>query len=115
MARVTHRDDAEAVLYIRVPGWLKNDLAGLADQQGLSINAWCANQLRLALREQRGLPAPPVPAGPVAGPVEAVRAWLEGETLLTPCGRTGSCAGTDGEVELVSGVGWCRECGIRLA
>lgn len=114
MPRVSHRGDGAAVLYVRVPGDVKNAVAAAADAAGLSINAWCANQLRLALRAERGFPPPPPALVPPAGPVEAVQGWLLGEPLLTPCGRRGSCAGL-GEPEVLDGVGWCRECGIRLA
>jgi hypothetical protein len=114
MSRITHNPDAEAVLYVRVPGAFKNELARAAEAAGLSINAWCANQLRLALRESRGLPAPPPAAAPLPTPAESLFAWLHDEPLITPCGKQGTCPGLSEEPEVLAGVRWCASCGIRL-
>ena len=109
-----HNPDAEAVLYIRVPGHLKNQITDTAHTAGLSITAWCANILRLALREQHGLPNPPPATTPLPTPAEALHAYLTQQNLTTPCGRTGTCTGLTSPPEALHGVLWCTECGIRL-
>jgi hypothetical protein len=110
-----HNPDAEAVLYIRVPGAIKNQVADTAQQHGLSINAWAANIIRLALRQEQGLPAPPPAAAPLPSPAEALHAYLTNTTLTTPCGRTRTCTGLTDPPEALHGLLWCAECGIRLA
>lgn len=111
---MTHNPDRESVLYLRLPHGLKRDLQACATEAGLSTNAWAVNVLRLALREMRGFPAPPPALAPLPTPAESLRAYLAGEPLLTPCGQQGTCAGLDGDPEVLHGVRWCRECGIRL-
>lgn len=113
--RVTHSPDAEAVLYVRVPGQLKNEITAAADAAGISITSWCANQLRLALRSERGFPPPPPAAAPLPGPAEALHAWVHDTPLITPCGQTGTCAGLTEPADTLHGVRWCSSCGIRLA
>jgi len=115
MSRIRHNPDAEAVLYIRVPGTLKNELTDAADRDGLSITSWCANQLRLALRESRGIPTPPPAPVPLPGPAEALHAYLVDEPLVLPCGKTGTCAGLTDPPEVLHGLRWCAGCGIRLS
>jgi hypothetical protein len=114
MPRVTHNPDAEAVLYVRVPGHLKEAIASAADAAGLSLNAWCANILRLGLLEGRGIPLPPRAHAPLPTVDEVVAAYVRGEQVVTPCGRVGICSGTTESPEVLHGVGWCRGCGIRL-
>lgn len=114
MPRHRHNPDAEAVLYIRVPGHLKNTIASAADAAGLSITAWCANALRLALLDERGIPRPPRAHAPLPTVETVIAAYARGESVLTPCGRAGSCPGVEGDREVLHGVEWCGSCGIRL-
>ena len=114
MSRVKHQPDAEAVLYIRVPGWLKNQIMEQADLEGTSINTWCANELRLAIRNSLGLPPPPPAAAPLPTPSDALHAYLTDTPLTTPCGRTRTCTGLTEPPETLNGLSWCIECGIRL-
>ena len=106
--------DRERVLYVRMPDSLKREIDAAADAAGLSRNSWAANVLRLALREQRGLPAPPPAAAPIPSPADALHAYLTDVPLTTPCGRTGTCTGLTDAPDALHGLLWCHECGIRL-
>ena len=106
--------DRERVLYVRMPDSLKQEIDAAADAAGLSRNAWAANVLRLALRAQHGLPAPPPAAAPIPSPADALHAYLTDVPLTTPCGRTGTCTGLTDTPDALHGLLWCHECGIRL-
>lgn len=109
---VTHREDAIAVVYVRMPGWLKNQIVDWCGKSELSVNSWAANVLKRALEEEWGLPEPPPAAAPLPTPYSVVSSYLSGETVLEPCGEPSPCGRT--EVVDVAGVGYCDKCNIRL-
>lgn len=106
--------DRETVIYLRIPTSLKSAVKEAANGSGLSTNAWVANVLRLALRTGENLPPPPPAVAPLPTPAESLHSYLTDEPLVTPCGRSGSCPGTTDSPEILHGVHWCRECGIRI-
>lgn len=79
----------------------------------MPVQAWVAAQLHRALLEGRGVPSPPPARVGLPTTADEIRAYVLGERLLLPCGRVGSCAGLVPEV--VGGVGFCGECGIRVS
>ena len=106
--------DRETVIYLRLPKSLKERTREAAENDGLSINAWTANVLRLNLTERQGFPPPPPAQHPLPTPEQTLHSYLTDEPLVTPCGRSGACPGTTDSPEVLHGVHWCRECGIRL-
>jgi hypothetical protein len=106
--------DHEQVIYLRLPQSLKEEIKKAAETDGLSINSWVVNVLRLRLRERQGFPPPPPAQRALPTPAEALHSYLTDEPLVTPCGRSGACPGTTDSPEVLHGVHWCRECGIRI-
>ena len=45
-----HKPDANAVVYVRVPGWVKNACLDAATSAGMTLNAWAASVLIEASR-----------------------------------------------------------------
>jgi hypothetical protein len=45
---VDYSDDRQAVVYVRVPGWLHNLIVRVAEGRGLSVNGWAAVVLKVA-------------------------------------------------------------------
>ena len=109
---VEYEDTVTAVVYVRVPGWLRNRIVRLATDQGVTINSWAANVLHRAAEEGLGLPEPPPPVTPLPTLDDVVRGYLTDAPLVEPCGAVSPCerTGTFG----VSGVEYCRECRIRV-
>lgn len=113
--RTTHyKDDATAVVYVRVPGWLKNDIVQLCKELDVSVNSWSANILYQALLERKNLPTAPEPAGPIPTIQDILRSYLTKEPVLEPCGREAPCERWSTEPTVVSGVAYCGHCGIRV-
>lgn len=106
--------DRETVIYLRLPKSLKELIRESAASDELSINAWITNVLRLHLRQRQGFPPPPPAQAALPTPEQTLHSYLTEEPLVTPCGRSGSCTGTTDSPEVLHGVHWCRECGIRL-
>jgi hypothetical protein len=106
---VKHDDGSTAVVYVRVPGWLKNQIAREAKRKHRSINQWASNILMQAILEGKGLPDPVPPPTPE----EIVEGYVTKTPPLEPCGVPAPCKRT-GEVE-VDGFSYCDPCGIRLA
>lgn len=112
---IEHDPDAEAVIYVRVSGAVKNEIVRFAESQGLSVSGWAASVLWFAAREGRGLPGPAVAVAPVPDASVVLRAYALGESVLVPCGRVGSCEGVVSGGVVVGGLVWCGVCGVRFS
>lgn len=108
--------EATALIQVRIPGWMKNQILDLVESGGISLNAWLVAAIRSHLCAGQGIPLPPQARAPLPSPEDHIRAWVEGEKVLTPCGKRGTCPGLDPENQWSSdGLTFCRECGIRVA
>ena len=100
--------DKEYWLHVRIPGWLKNDILALSQQQNMDLMDWAAVGLYILSREQRKLPVRP-DSRPLPTTADQIRLWAVGEKMLMPCGKQ-SCAYTP---EVVGSSTFCSLCGIR--
>lgn len=94
---------------IRMPGWLKNDIIAHCKKKNVSINDWITANLLTALREDKGLPPAPPPMKALPTHIEQLRAYISGETLIQPCGKT-DC---EPEFEQLQNMKFCKKCGVR--
>ena len=99
--------DGKYNLIVQIPGWLKNEILEACD--GARINQWVSAVLVQAVRESRGLPPVPEPSAPRPTTADELRAYLTGEKLLQPCGKT-DCAP---EWQQVQNMEFCKKCGVR--
>lgn len=106
--------DAQTYVMVRMDGRLKNELAKHCRAQDVSMNAWLIEIIKYGIRHQKGVPQPPPAVAPLPTAAEVVRAWAQGEKVLTPCGKRGECYGTNNDPDMHDGMGFCRECGIRV-
>lgn len=109
---VKYRPGATAVLYVRMPGWLKNEITEHCAEAGLSTTAWVNNALKHALEADWDVPEAPPAAAPIPTRVDVVRGYLTGEEVLEPCGRISPCERT--QIIDVNGIGYCDHCNIRV-
>ena len=114
MPTIQHDHNANAVLYIRVPGHIKNAAAQAAEAEGIPTTTWCANIIRQALQTKQQLPPPPPAHKPLPTPSETLHAYLTGQTIITPCGKLNSCTGLTDPPDSLAGLNYCHDCGIRL-
>lgn len=112
---------ADRVVYVRIPGGLKERIARAAEDEGMSVNAWCARELlRAAIRHDTPHDTTPHDTPPVntrhhATPVtivDVIRNTTEGTPLLAPCGRTWPCP--DEKRTELAGTDYCDTCGVKL-
>lgn len=96
-------------LVIRVPGWLKNDVVDFCASEELGINEWLSTVVLSALRDGRGLPPAPEPSGTLPTTADQIRAYMAGEKLTQPCGRT-DC---QPELQQLQKMLFCKNCGVR--
>ena len=111
---VQHGDDVTAVVYVRVPGWLKNRIAKVAESHGLSMNAWAANILLEAVEESRGIPTEPAFV-PMPDLMDLIVGDMSGKGALQPCGVYGKCGRESLGTFEVSGIEYCESCRIRVS
>lgn len=105
-------EDSVAHLQTRLPGWLKNRIVGRAEAEGLSVQAWVANVLYLAVDSD--FPPPPPARAPIPTEMDALRAYLTGERLLEPCGRPAPCERREVPEVTVDSVAYCGHCRVRI-
>ena len=96
---------------VRIPGWFKNQIIDHCQQHHIPLHQFITNALHTAIQTNQGLPPKPAER-PLPTTADEIRAWIAGERLLTPCGREGVCAGL--EPQVLSGLGFCGECGVRV-
>lgn len=116
MSRKPVKSNPEVLNYVqmRLPGSLKNEVIAHCEKLECSLNAWLVEMVKQKLREEKGLPEPPPSKAALGDASEGIRAWAEGRKLLMPCGKYGSCAAVEQELEGHDGMSFCSECGIRV-
>jgi len=112
---VDYSDDRQAVVYVRVPGWLHNLIVRVAEGRGLSVNGWAAVVLKVAAERDAGLPAPPVARAAVPSRGDVVVGFLLGRTVLEPCGRVSPCERASVGTHRVGDFEYCNYCRIRIS
>jgi hypothetical protein len=113
---IKYKDEKIAVVYVRVPGWLKNLISEAAESRKTSVNNWCANILKSAAETGTGLPEPPKSHGPVPSAQDVVRDYLSGEKgkLLEPCGKQAPCERRAAGTHRVGDFEYCNHCRVRI-
>lgn len=113
---MTVKSDPEsvAVIYVRVPGWLKNAIADQCAKNAISVNRWAANILLRAYEEDHHIPEAPPAQAPLPTVTDVIRGYLTGETVLEPCGREAPCEREVAGAFRVAGVEYCNFCRIRV-
>lgn len=116
MSRRPSKGSAGALSYmqIRVDGDLKNQIIAQAADAGVSVNTLMTEMIKAWIREQKGLPEPPRARVPLPTEFDVLTAWINGEQVLTPCGKRGTCDGMEGKTTKNGPMTFCDTCGIRV-
>lgn len=124
-----HKPDANAVVYVRVPGWVKNACLDAATSAGMTVNAWAASVLieasRITSHETthdttlHDTPHDTSHHTPHDTPhdtptlVETLSSWITGSPLVAPCGKAWPCPASE-RTDEAAGLHYCSECGVRV-
>jgi hypothetical protein len=103
------KPDGKYNIVIRIPGWLKNQLVEHCASNDSTINQWVSAVVLEALREQKGLPPAPDPTSRIPTTADQIHAYMAGEKLTQPCGRT-DC---EPEWQQLQNMRFCKKCGVR--
>lgn len=116
MSRKPSKGNVGALAYmqLRVDGELKNALIAQADRDGVSLNTLMIEMIKRWIREGRGIPEPPPARAPLPSEFDVLTAWINGEQVLTPCGKRGTCDGMEGKTTTNGPLTFCTTCGIRV-
>lgn len=103
------------LVQIRLPGWLKNEVAKHCKKKGVSVNSWTIEVIRSALRADKGIPEPPPAVAPLPTLADELHSYVTGEALLAPCGKIAPCEGIKkGNFFQHGDSAFCRVCNIRV-
>lgn len=97
-------------IVLRVKGSMKNEILAHSKKNNMSLSEYILYCVWEHMRSERGIPLPGPSQYALTTPQEQIAAYLAGETLLTPCGKT-SC---DMTVVEVSGISFCNTCNVRI-
>jgi hypothetical protein len=97
-------------IHLRLLGSQKNEIIDYAKAQGISVNQLVLYAVLDFIRNQKGIPSPGAAQFSIPTMEETLAAYMRGEQILTPCGKT-SC-----EMDLVdfSGMEFCKTCNVRV-
>ena len=107
---VRSRDDSEAYLNIRLPGWLKNKVTDAAAAAGVSTNTWLLNAVHQQLFFGDERPTPRL----IPSASEVIADYLAGRQTMSPCGKPFPCEGNESRVLLGTHT-YCGVCNIRTS
>lgn len=116
MTRRPKQADPNALNYVafKVPGALKNEMRAFCKRKGIHMSAWLIELAKHAMREDRGIPEPPIARAPAPTREDEIRAYILGDHLLMPCGKEQSECLVGKNDSTHSGMTFC-ECGIRVS
>jgi hypothetical protein len=97
-------------IHFRLLGSQKNEIIDYAKAQGLSVNQLVLFAVIDFIRNEKGIPSPGSAQFTIPTMEETITAYMRGEDILTPCGKT-QC---DMELVDVSGMQFCKSCNIRV-
>lgn len=95
---------------IRISGKQKNLIIDHAKSKGISVSQLIEYAVWEFIRQDKGIPSPGPSQFAKTTPEDEIRAYLSGQTLLKPCGKT--------QCEQVSvmfqGMEFCDTCNLRI-
>lgn len=100
-------------IQIRLPGPLKNKLIQEAQNQNTTLNTYIITALTAAINNQHQIPQPPQATQPLPTTSDQIRAYITGQKLTGPCGKTNCTAQTNNH-KTDRNTTFCTTCGIRI-
>jgi hypothetical protein len=97
----------------KVPGALKNEMRAFCTKKKMTMSSWLIELAKTAMREDRGIPEPPPARAPIPTAEDEIRAYMLGEKVMTPCGKSQDECLVGVKDSLHSGMKFCV-CGIRV-
>lgn len=103
------------VIHLRVPGWLKNQMLELANDDGISLRSWVMMACKAVVENKVNVPPPPPAVAPVPTIQQVIEDYLSGSSgTISPCGKQWPCElDEEGTVKLTN-VEYCAACNIRV-
>lgn len=97
-------------IVLRVRGSQKNEILHAAKKNKMPLSEYILYCVWEHMRSERGIPAPGESQFKLAEPMDHLRAYLIGETVLMPCGQT-SCNMVLSEFDNMK---FCDTCNVRV-
>jgi hypothetical protein len=100
-------------IQLRLPGWLKNKIIQEAQQQNTTLNTYIITAITAAINNQHQTPQPPQATQPLPTTTHQIRAYITGQKLTGPCGKT-DCTAQTNNYNTDKHTQFCTTCGIRI-
>jgi hypothetical protein len=108
-SRAKHSDRLYNIV-LRVKGSVKNDIMKAAERHEMTLNDYVLYCTWEHIRSERGIPAPGPSQFSLPDPMDYVRAYLSGVSVLMPCGKKecNMVVSTHNDME------FCDTCNVRI-
>lgn len=97
-------------IVLRVKGSRKNEIMQAAQKNKMQLSEYILYCVWEHMRSERGIPEPGPSQFALAEPMDYLRAYLSGETVLMPCGQK-SCEMVISSFEDME---FCDTCNVRI-
>ena len=95
---------------LRVKGSLKNEILAAARKNDMTLAEYILYCTWEHMRSERGVPPPGSAQFSLPEPMDVVRAYFTGDTILEPCGKP-VC---DKKLTEFQGMTFCETCNVRV-
>jgi len=95
---------------LRVRGSMKNEMLRAAKKNNMNLSEYILYCTWEHMRSERGIPPPGSAQFAFPEPMDVVRAYFTGDTILEPCGQA-SC---DKKLTEFQGMTFCDTCNVRI-
>lgn len=103
--------DRKYGITLTLSGEQKNEIIDYAEKIDVSLNALILYATLIFIRAEKGIPEPGPSQFSIPSLEEVLTAYLRGETLYKPCGKT-EC---DQDLTDISGMSFCKTCNLRVS
>lgn len=101
-------------MHIHVEPWVKSFVMAAAEEEGLTLGEYCSLVLLAGASGSLNIPQPPPAAAPIPSVSDVLRSYVEGSSLIGPCGEPSPCQYGERDSKFIGDVEFCGSCNIRV-
>lgn len=97
-----------------VEPWVKQYMIDASEKAGMTLGTYCSMIMLAGARDTLDIPQPPAAAAPVPTISDVLRCYVEGSSLIGPCGERWPCKYEQSDSNFLGDIEFCGSCNIRV-